>query len=159
MMNTNPVKAQAEIFEKLMIIAKGSNSVISTSKIRKITAIKKNRREKGSRADPLGSKPHSNGEFFSRSMTVFFAKREARIITTALMIKVIVIEINKTIIAFPRNFLDPLVGSQIYYYTKKASSSSINGDIKEESNYIYKVSIPSGSFKSEMMSSWKMTFI
>lgn len=40
-------------------MAIGNNSVISTSKIKKITAIKKNRKEKGIRADPLGSNPHS----------------------------------------------------------------------------------------------------
>lgn len=37
----------------------GRRRVISTSKIRKITAIRKNRRENGNRADPLGSNPHS----------------------------------------------------------------------------------------------------
>ena len=47
-----------------MIDASGSNSVISTSKIKKITAIKKNRNENGRRAVPFGSKPHSKGEFF-----------------------------------------------------------------------------------------------
>ena len=61
--------------------ASGRRSVISTSKIRKITAIRKNRREKGNRADPLGSKPHSKGEAFSRSIIVFLAKAEDKIIT------------------------------------------------------------------------------
>lgn len=37
------------------------------SNTRKITASKKNRREKGSRAEFLGSNPHSNGLDFSRS--------------------------------------------------------------------------------------------
>lgn len=37
------------------------------SKIRKITASRKNRRENGIRADFRGSNPHSNGECFSRS--------------------------------------------------------------------------------------------
>jgi hypothetical protein len=50
---------------------RGSNKVISTSKIKKITAIKKNCNEKGIRADDLGSNPHSNGELFSRSIKVF----------------------------------------------------------------------------------------
>jgi len=50
----------------------GRSSVISTSKIKKMTATKKNRREKGRRADLLGSKPHSKGEIFSRSREVFF---------------------------------------------------------------------------------------
>ena len=46
---------------------KGKRREISISKTRKITANKKNRNEKGSRADLLGSKPHSKGELFSRS--------------------------------------------------------------------------------------------
>ena len=45
----------------------GINSAISISKTRKITAKRKNRREKGIRADDLGSNPHSKGESFSRS--------------------------------------------------------------------------------------------
>ncbi len=45
----------------------GNNSTISTSKIKKIIVIKKNRNEKGRREDLLGSNPHSKGEFFSRS--------------------------------------------------------------------------------------------
>lgn len=40
--------------------------MISTSKIRKITANKKKRMEKGDRVYHEGSKPHSKGEFFSR---------------------------------------------------------------------------------------------
>ena len=40
---------------------------ISTSKIKKVTAIKKNRNEKwGRRVELFGSNPHSNGEEFSR---------------------------------------------------------------------------------------------
>ena len=50
-----------------ILITGGKRRTISTSKIKKITASKKNRREKGRRADPIGSKPHSKGEFFSRS--------------------------------------------------------------------------------------------
>lgn len=39
----------------------GSSSAISTSKIRKITARRKNRSENGIRAEFFGSNPHSNG--------------------------------------------------------------------------------------------------
>jgi len=39
---------------------------ISISKTKKITARRKNRVEKGIRAEFLGSKPHSKGELFSR---------------------------------------------------------------------------------------------
>lgn len=45
----------------------GSNKTISISKTIKITASKKNRKEKGIRALFLGSNPHSKGEHFSRS--------------------------------------------------------------------------------------------
>lgn len=51
--------AQEKILDRWIIYARGKINVISTSKIKKITAIKKNRRENGSRADPLGSNPHS----------------------------------------------------------------------------------------------------
>jgi len=97
------------------MVARGKRSVISTSKIKKITAIKKKRREKGSRADPFGSNPHSKGEFFSRSMIVFFASKEAKIITTDLIISVIETESNKITTAFSRRILVPLVGSQKYF--------------------------------------------
>jgi len=50
--------------------------VISTSKIKNIIAIKKNRIEKGIRADLLGSNPHSNGVNFSRSLKDFFLNSE-----------------------------------------------------------------------------------
>ena len=46
---------------------RGMIKVISTSKIRKITAIKKNRIEKDRRLDVFTSNPHSKGEGFSRS--------------------------------------------------------------------------------------------
>lgn len=38
---------------------RGRRSAISRSKRRKRIAMRKNRREKGRRADPKGSKPHS----------------------------------------------------------------------------------------------------
>lgn len=54
--------------------------------MRKIIVIKKNRRENGRREDDFGSNPHSKGEFFSRSMLIFFDRVEAKII--------IIVEIN-----------------------------------------------------------------
>jgi hypothetical protein len=51
----------------------GRMRVISTSKIRKITAIRKNRKENGIRADLFGSNPHSKADGFSRSGVFFFA--------------------------------------------------------------------------------------
>ena len=68
---------------------KGNNKAISTSKIKKITAIKKNRKEKGNRADVLGSNPHSKGELFSRSKNDFFERIEAiTIINKEIIIKI-----------------------------------------------------------------------
>lgn len=43
----------------------------STSKIKKITAIKKKCLENGVRGDLIGLNPHSNGEDFSRSKKDF----------------------------------------------------------------------------------------
>ena len=54
--------------EENTIIGAGIKRTISTSKTRKITARRKNRVEKGIRALFLGSKPHSKGEVFSRSI-------------------------------------------------------------------------------------------
>jgi hypothetical protein len=51
-----------------------------------MTAIKKNRREKGSREELLGSKPHSKGDLFSRSTIDFFERRAANSITIVVII-------------------------------------------------------------------------
>ena len=47
------------LFGLTVIRGKGIKSAISTSKIKKITASRKNRSEKGVRAVWLGSNPHS----------------------------------------------------------------------------------------------------
>jgi hypothetical protein len=54
------------------VVGIGSRSAISTSKIIKITAIRKNRDENGRRAEFFGSNPRSNGDLFSRSSLIFF---------------------------------------------------------------------------------------
>ena len=59
----------------------GNRRTISTSKIRKIIANKKNRKEKGKRADLIGSNPHSKGDLFSRSLIARFAKTQPKAIT------------------------------------------------------------------------------
>jgi len=60
----------------------GKSKTISTSKIRKIIARRKNRKEKGSRADLIGSNPHSKGEFFSRSLKARLERTQPSAITT-----------------------------------------------------------------------------
>jgi len=56
------------LFDRSKIIGIGINKTISISKTIKITANKKNRVEKGIRAEFIGSNPHSNGDIFSRSL-------------------------------------------------------------------------------------------
>jgi hypothetical protein len=68
------------ILDVNIVIGMSSNSAISTSKIMKITVIKKNRDENGSRAEFFGSNPHSNGDLFSRSSLIFFDINVASII-------------------------------------------------------------------------------
>lgn len=75
------------VFHSVTII--GKINAISTSKIRKIIAIKKKCKEKGSREEDLGSKPHSKGEHFSRSRTIFFDRTVAnKIIIRAIVNKI-----------------------------------------------------------------------
>jgi hypothetical protein len=66
-MNINNVKDSTIKSTRLINKTEGNNKTISTSKIKKIIAIKKNRKENGKREELLGSNPHSKGEFFSRS--------------------------------------------------------------------------------------------
>ena len=70
-MRRNPLLANSMSMIKallLIIIGNGSSNTISISNTKKITANRKNRREKGRRADLFGSNPHSNGDAFSRSL-------------------------------------------------------------------------------------------
>lgn len=70
--------------EKILLVLKiktiGRIKAISTSKIKKIIAIKKNRIEKGIREEFKGSNPHSKADDFSRSLIIFFDNIEAKII-------------------------------------------------------------------------------
>lgn len=79
---------RANRLERLREGIVGRIRVISTSKIRKTTAIRKNWVENGSRAELIGSKPHSNGEGFSRSGDSFFARRKLIRIRLAEIIKI-----------------------------------------------------------------------
>lgn len=75
----------------------GKSKAISISKIKKITPIKKNWILNGIRVELMGSNPHSNGEFFSRSVNVFFDKILANnivIIAIIIIINIIVIIIK-----------------------------------------------------------------
>lgn len=75
-------------FDLFKIGIMGKISVISTSKIKKIIVIKKNRIEKGIREEFIGSNPHSKGEIFSRSNKVFFEIKTEIFITIWLINKI-----------------------------------------------------------------------
>jgi hypothetical protein len=87
---------------KIKII--GKINAISTSKIKKIMVIKKNRIEKGNREEFIGSNPHSKGDVFSRSFVVFFANKEAKYITTIEIIIIIKDIKYKFIIIYTKKF-------------------------------------------------------
>lgn len=93
---------------KFVILNKGiigKINAISTSKIKKITVIKKKWRENGIRAEDLGSNPHSNGEHFSRSIKDFFDRIiEIDIKILEINISKIVTENIKIIIYINLNF-------------------------------------------------------
>lgn len=80
--NTNPPQNTLILIPSKHPMNTGTSNTISTSKIKKITANKKNRKEKGSRADPIGSNPHSKGDLFSRSKTTRLPNAQANPITT-----------------------------------------------------------------------------
>lgn len=94
----------------------GRIRAISTSKIKKIIAIKKKCRENGSRDEDLGSNPHSNGEHFSRSVTDFLEIIIARKIIIKHRLIIIVEIFNNEKIIYTIE-IGLLIGSQIYLYT------------------------------------------
>jgi len=105
------VKVHVSKLDIFIIGIIGSIKTISTSKIKKIIVIKKNRKENGNREDLLGSNPHSKGEFFSRSENDFFDKIVANLIIIQGIIKIIIDKfINKKII-YINFFLNFLIGS------------------------------------------------
>lgn len=72
---------------------RGRSSAISRSNRRKRIATRKKRREKGRRADPSGSNPHSYGESFSWSGVICGSQKEiiARIVEREMEITSIVV--------------------------------------------------------------------
>lgn len=92
----------------------GKIKAISTSKIKKITAIKKNWREKGIRDEDLGSNPHSKGEDFSRSKFIFLETKK-EIINKIKHKITIIVKIVKSMKIIYTKILDFMIGSQIYF--------------------------------------------
>lgn len=80
MINTKHASSISRVKHRLTVIGIGIIKTISTSKTKNITARRKKRREKGSRADLLGSNPHSKGEHFSRSLCLRADRDQANIV-------------------------------------------------------------------------------
>jgi hypothetical protein len=81
------------MFDDVMTIVIGNSRAISTSKFKKITSIRKNRSENGSRADLLGSNPHSNGDLFSRS-SLFSDRNDVSIMIIVVSVSVIIVAVS-----------------------------------------------------------------
>jgi len=115
--------------EFVITVTIGRSKAISTSKIRKITAIKKNRNENGNRAGFLGSNPHSNGDLFSRSSIPLLDSIVASIIM--IVDSVMVINVIVVIIVIIYLVLIKLFDwkSNILFILDKLSTSSVNGNI------------------------------
>lgn len=114
------------MLEIFIVKINGINNVISTSKIKKITAIKKNWIENGSRLDLLGSNPHSKGLLFSRSINVFLEIIEANIIIIKEIKKIIneIYNIMKIIYTNLIRFFNWKL--KVIFILYKLSTSSIN---------------------------------
>jgi hypothetical protein len=112
--NTVLINIHDLMFDVIMVIGIGSKSAISTSKIMKITAIRKNRDENGIRAEFFGSNPHSNGDLFSRSSFIFFEISVVNIIMAADS-KMASVAVAIVIIIIYLVFTNFLIGSQVYY--------------------------------------------
>lgn len=84
--------------------------MISKSKIKKITVIKKNRKENVARILCSGSNPHSKLLFFSRFLILLFFNNKDRVFNKIIII-IKSIKIKK-ILLFLENLL---IGNQVYF--------------------------------------------
>jgi hypothetical protein len=100
-MNVNEIVSQVDMLMFKGSRGRGSKMAISTSKIKKIIAIIKNRRENGIRERENGENPHSNGDVFSRSMKVFFLRRVAVMMIVSVIMKIGRMINEREIISFP----------------------------------------------------------
>lgn len=163
-MNTEVVRRRIFGSARVWAVGKGNRSAISKSNRRNNIATKKNRKEKGSRADFSGSKPHSYGEFFSLSPL-----RLGRICPATASIKEMIV-IRSTIISsesiiyiWEGEMADRnAFGLKPYRWRFESSfllrSSSVYTHVEKESNYVYEVSVSGSGFKSKVVMGREMEF-
>jgi hypothetical protein len=106
------------VFDVVTTIVIGKSKAISTSKFRKITAIRKYRSENGSRADLFGSNPHSNGDLFSRSSIFFVARTEVSTITIIVNVIVIAVAVATFKITYINLFQTSCLEVKYTYYIR-----------------------------------------
>lgn len=94
----------AKVCPVFIIKGRGMRRTISISNTKKITARRKNRREKGIRALPKGSKPHSKGDAFSRSIGVRWARVKEIINTVRVRIPERIVSKDESIISLEVRF-------------------------------------------------------
>merc|ERR1711872_113152 len=99
--NKKTIEAMLILLPENKLTKNGNKITNSTSKTKKIRAIRKNRKVKGKRALNLGVTPHSKGLIFSRSRGNFFLNLIPAIITNSTSniinkIKTIKVKILKT---------------------------------------------------------------
>lgn len=147
------------VFTLLVWAAHGSGKrrAISKSNSRNVTATRKNFIEKGSRADPMGSKPHSYGLDFSAY--VFNWGSQNAIKTRIEDSETLIIIVISIFIILPW-ILPGLADwkSAVLINTRRIRTSSVDRNVEEKSNYVYKVSISGCCLKSKMVFWSKMIF-
>lgn len=96
--NVIDVNVHLKILDLKILVIRGTIKIISTSKMIKIIAIKKNCIENGIRAELKKLNPHSNGTIFSRIFILFFETVIEIIIKTRVIIKQVKVEMEINII-------------------------------------------------------------
>lgn len=126
------------MLELLIVIIIGRIKAISTSKIKKIIAIRKNRIEKGMRDVLNGWNPHSKGDIFSwfeKKYEFFFLKIVLKIITIKEIKKINMVVKNKLKIIYIKFLFKPYDWKSwvlfILYKFIFLASSSVNRNKKK----------------------------
>lgn len=152
--------AMVSIVFKLVVCeahGSGRRSAISRSNRRNVMATRKNFMEKGRRADPIGSNPHSYGLVFSE-YAFSWGSQNAMITSRVASVKLVRRASIRFIILFR---VRPKLAdwkSAVLLDTKRIWASSIDWYIEEKSYYVYKVSISGSGFKAEMVVRGEMEF-
>lgn len=135
----------------------GRRSAISRSNKRNVMATRKNFIEKGRRADPMGSNPHSYGLVFSE-YTFSWGSQNAMMTSRVASVKLVRRASIKFIILFRTRPKLADWKSAVLVNTKRIGASSIDRNIEEKSDYVYEMSVSGSGFKAEVVVRSKMEF-